>query len=101
MVIWVRLSHTATEMTESQMGGIRVVPVETEHQVSWSWSHREDALGHWGGTGGAPPLLEAAVVSASQRGQCVAAERSVARVALAGAPDLLLIFSLRGEPAEK
>lgn len=100
-VIWVQLSHAATEMTESQMGGICVVSVETGHQMPWSRSPRKGALGHWRGSGGASPLLDAAVVTDSQWGQCVAAERSVAHVALARAPDLFLIFSLRGDPAEK
>lgn len=77
-VIGAQLSDMATERTESPMGGGCVVPMETGHQVSWSRSKEP---------GQALPLLDAAVVPDS-RGDSVA---------LAGAPELPVIFSRREE----
>lgn len=77
--MWVEVSYTATEMTESQRGGGYMASMETGNPESWSWSPpgrvplvNEEALR------GASPWLDVTVVPGSQRGQCVAAERSVA-----------------------
>lgn len=75
--------HPRPLRCRNQMGDGCLVPMEAAHQVPLPWSHGKGDFGLLRGT---------AWLTAATQG--VAAERSVARVALGRGPDLV-IFSLR------